>query len=103
MAAVSKDLDLALRCLDNPNPPEITSGFETDLDAAERKSKIDLHPVAALHNSPKKDAIPGRYRHVTTLANHGLDSDEISAILHISPSEVDQLIKLSQLTCEQVC
>jgi hypothetical protein len=103
LAAMSKDLDMALRCLDKPNLSEITSGFATDLDEAERKSKIDLHSVAGHCNTPKKDTIPERYRHVTTLVDHGLDNGEISTILQISSHEVDQLIRLSQLTHEHAC
>jgi len=40
---------------------------------------------------------PERYRHVATLAEKGLASEEIAQVLQVSPDEAQQLVRLAEV------
>ncbi len=97
-SAVSKDLDQALRCLNGTENTKGDPDFAADLEEAAIKTKLQHYTTARLANKDETDSIPERYRHVSTLANHGLDNDAISAILQIPKGEAEQLLTLFKLT-----
>jgi hypothetical protein len=97
-SAASKDLDRALRCLNTTENTKGDSGFAADLEEAAIKTKLQHYNTARLSNKDETGSIPERYRHVSTLANHGLDNDAISEILQIPKGEAEQLLKLFKLT-----
>jgi hypothetical protein len=96
-SAVSKDLDQALRCLNGTENQPGEPGFTADLEEAAIKTKLRHYTSARLSKKDETGSIPERYRHVSTLANHGLDNDAISAILQIPKGEAEQLLKLYKL------
>ena len=98
LAAVGKDLDRALRCLNGAESRRGDHGFAANLDEAAIKTKLQQYTAAKQSNKDETSGIPERYRHVSTLANHGLDKDAISAILQIPKGETEQLLKLFNLT-----
>lgn len=98
LAAVSKDLDQALRCLRGAETREGDLGFAANLEEAAIKTKLQQYTAAKQTDKHATGSIPARYRHVSTLANHGLDKDAISAILQIPRGETEQLLKLCNLT-----
>ena len=97
LAAVTKDLDRALHCLNGSETREGALGFAANLEDAAIKAK--LHQYTTARHSGKNDTggIPERYRHISTLATHGLDIDAISTILQIPRGETEQLLKLFNL------
>ena len=98
ITALSKDLDRALRCLNGAETREEDLGFAASLDEAAMKTKLQQYSAVKHANRDEDSTIPERYRHVSTLADHGLDKDAISAILRISRGETEQLLKLCNLT-----
>ncbi len=94
LKTLNKDLDNALRCLSNPQKFPDEHAFHADLEQAQMENR--LHQNENFHNLEGKingDA-PDKYRHVVTLANHGLTSDAIGDILNLSPIETEQLLQL---------
>jgi hypothetical protein len=101
-SAVSKDLDRALRCLNTTKNTNDDPGFAADLEEASIKTKLQHYTATKLVNKDAAGSIPEKYRHVSTLANHGLDNDVISEILQIPKGEAEQLLKLFRLTGQTV-
>jgi len=97
LATTSKDLERALRRLNGAEIGEEDPGFAASLDEAAIKTKLQQYSAVKYANSDKDTTIPERYRHVSTLADHGLDEDAISAILRIPRGEAEQLLKLRNL------
>jgi len=102
LATTSRDLDRALRCLNGSEIREDGLGFAASLDEAAIKTKLQQYSAVKYANSDEdtsipERSIPERYRHVSTLADHGLDEDAISAILQIPRGEAEQLLKLCNL------
>jgi len=95
---ISKDLDRALRCLHGDDTREEGLGFAASLDEAALKTKLEQYSAVNHANRDEDITIPERYRHVSTLAEHGLDEDAISAILQIPRGETEQLLKLCNLS-----
>jgi len=99
LLALSKDLDRALRCLNGPaTKEEDVFGFAASLDEETMKTKLQQYSAVKHANRDEVSTVPERYRHVSTLANHGLDKDAISAILQIPIGETEQLLKLCNIT-----
>jgi hypothetical protein len=98
LAAVSRDLDRALRCLNDAETPEGGLDFAASLEEAAIKTKLQDYAAAKQAHRADAGTVPERYRHVSTLVNHGLDKDAISAILQIPRGETEQLLKLSNLS-----
>jgi len=61
--------------------------FSNSLDQVEREQKVATTP----HSSSEK------YRYVASLANQGIQAQEIAVALKMAPGEVEQLLKLAQL------
>lgn len=97
-STVNKDLDLALRCLNTTENTNGGPGFAADLEEAAIKTKLQHYITAKRSSKDTACSIPERYRHVSTLADHGLDNDAISEILRIPKGETEQLLKLFKLT-----
>lgn len=53
--------------------------------------------VSRLQSAPRSGDAPNRYRHVASLAQQGMEAEQIAEILHISVSEASQLMSLSRL------
>jgi len=53
--------------------------------------------VSRLQSAPRSGDAPNRYRHVASLAQQGMDAEQIAEILHISVAEASQLMSLSRL------
>ena len=53
--------------------------------------------VSRLQSAPRSGDAPNRYRHVASLAQQGMDAEQIAEILHISTAEASQLMSLSRL------
>lgn len=76
---------------------ENTVEFQTNLDKAERATKlhssrqIEITPPERPRNSPE------RYRYIHSLAEKGLSVEEIASILTISTHEARQLVVLSKI------
>ena len=100
LTAVGKELDRALRCLNGTECRQGDHGFAANLEEAAIKTKLQQYGAAKQSNKDETGGIPERYRHVSTLANHGLDKDAISAILRIPKGEAEQLLKLFNLTSQ---
>ena len=66
---------------------ELKPSFSASLNQVEREQKI----VAIPRSSSEK------YRYVASLADQGIDAQEIAVALQMAPVEVEQLLKLSQL------
>ena len=67
--------------------PESQSSFSNSLDRVEREQKV----VTVPHGSSEK------YRYVASLADQGVNADEIAVALQMAPAEVEQLLQLSRL------
>ncbi|MFO7831294.1 MAG: hypothetical protein R6V18_04860 [Desulfuromonadaceae bacterium] len=53
--------------------------------------------VSRLQSAPRSGDAPNRYRHVASLAQQGMDAEQIAEILHISTAEASQLMSLSRI------
>jgi hypothetical protein len=98
LAAVSRDLDRALCCLNGAALPEGGLDFAASLEEAAIKTKLQDYTAARHANRAEPGTVPEKYRHVSILVNHGLDKEAISAILQIPRDETEQLLTLSHLT-----
>jgi DNA-directed RNA polymerase specialized sigma24 family protein len=98
LAAVSRDLDMALRCFSGNNAEKTQQSFESDLREADLLTRLRSPATTQPGRNEETETVPERYRHVSILASHGLDIQEISDILQISLAEAEQIIKLIRLT-----
>jgi hypothetical protein len=98
LAAISRDLDMALRCFSGNAAEKTKQSFESDFEEADLLTRLRSSATTQPGRNKETGTVPERYRHVSILASHGLDIQEISNILQISPTEAEQIIKLTRLT-----
>lgn len=70
--------------------------FQKKLDEAEITTRLQQPRLSAQHNKERIKP-PERYQFVRSMANNGLDAEEIATILSISTHEAEQLVNLSKL------
>lgn len=74
----------------------INMAFQDDLHAAELTMKLQQPRLSIQHGKISTNT-PERYLYVRSLAEKGMDAEEIASILHISIQEAQQLVNLSKL------
>ncbi len=72
--------------------------FSDNLKEAEIATSLHSSRLSSLQQSQvRENDNPARYRHIHTLNNSGIKSDDVAEILSISSHEAAQLLKLSRL------
>lgn len=95
VAELNNELNIALRCLSQAGDAVHQQNFATSLEGAQVQERLAQAGTTNCRNDVASPShLPEKYRHVTTLASRGINSDEIAAILKISPHETEQMIKL---------
>lgn len=97
IAGLNNELNIALRCLSEAGNMEHQANFTASLEGAQIQARLAQAGATSRGNGAgPPPPLPEKYRHVTMLADRGINSDEIAAILKISPHETEQMIKLFQ-------
>ncbi|MFT5726663.1 MAG: hypothetical protein ACI8PB_000785 [Desulforhopalus sp.] len=75
--------------------------FQNSIDNAELTTRFQSTRLKAAHTSSSENSsfhAPEKYSYIRTLSEKGMDSDEIAALLSISPHEASQLVTLAMIS-----
>lgn len=98
LAMLNSDLDKALRCLNGIEEQGKIRNFQTSLADEQVTVRLRQGCLTNYSGVPESARAPEKYRHVSTLADHGLTAHEIAEVINISAVEAEQLIKLLKFT-----
>ena len=94
MLETDRQLNHVLHRINRLEECQMRGSATLDLPRAEAP-KDEL--VTRLQTAPLSGDTPSRYRHVASLAQQGMDAEQIAEILNISVAEASQLMSLSRL------
>ena len=73
--------------------------FQKNLNEAELTTRLQQPRLSAQHG--RHSSAPERYLYVRSLAQSGMEAEEIATILSISTQEAEQLVNLSRLVAPE--
>ena len=75
--------------------------FQNTIDNAELTTKLQSTRLKAAHANGSGNSsfhVPEKYSYIRSLSERGMTSDEIAAVLSISPQEASQLVTLTMIS-----